>query len=102
MKLEDVILIDTRTNQPAASAVPVGSLFAVTDEGNIVERSNGSSWDSYSPGASDRISNAPLTTPSSPANGDLWVEASGSTPNRVVEVKLRDGGVTYTILTFTY
>lgn len=49
MKLEDVILIDTRANQPAATDVPVGTLFCVTDEDNIVERSNGTTWDTYSP-----------------------------------------------------
>jgi hypothetical protein len=51
MKLEDVILIDARADQPAATAVPVGTLFCVTDEGDIVERSNGTTWDAYSPSA---------------------------------------------------
>jgi hypothetical protein len=49
VKLEDVILIDIRADQPAATAVPVGTLFCVTDEGDIVERSNGTTWDAYSP-----------------------------------------------------
>lgn len=49
MKLEDVILINTRANQPAASDVPIGTLYAVTDEDNIIERSNGTTWDAYSP-----------------------------------------------------
>jgi hypothetical protein len=48
-RLEDVILIDTRGNQPAATTVSVGTLFCVTDEGDIVERSNGTTWDAYSP-----------------------------------------------------
>lgn len=50
MKLEEVILSpDTRANQPAATAVPVGTTYCVTDEGRIIERSNGTTWESYSP-----------------------------------------------------
>lgn len=47
-RLEDVILRDTRANQPAATDVPIGTLFGVTDEDNIIERSNGTTWDAYS------------------------------------------------------
>jgi hypothetical protein len=49
MLLESVILRDTRANQPAATAVPVGAFYYVTDE-NVIERGNGTTWDSYSPG----------------------------------------------------
>jgi hypothetical protein len=47
MNLEDVILRDTRANQPAANTVAQGSLFYVTDEG-IIERSTGAAWEAYS------------------------------------------------------
>lgn len=47
MKLQDVILRDTRVSQPAASAVAAGTLYCVTDESNIIERSNGSSWETF-------------------------------------------------------
>jgi hypothetical protein len=48
--LESVILTpDTRANQPAANTVAVGTLYCVTDEGDILERSNGATWDPYSP-----------------------------------------------------
>lgn len=42
-KLEDVIKANTRANQPLATAVAVGTLYYVTDEGEL-ERSNGTSW----------------------------------------------------------
>jgi hypothetical protein len=38
-----------------------------------------------------------LGTPAALANGDVWVEASGTTPDRTLALKVRDGGVTYTI-----
>ncbi len=44
----DVILLDTRANQPLATAVPIGTLYSVTDESNLIERSNGTTWDAYS------------------------------------------------------
>ena len=42
--LEDVIMRDTRANQPAAGAP--GRLYFVTDE-NVTERDNGSAWESF-------------------------------------------------------
>lgn len=41
-------LRDTRANQPSATGLE-GVLYCVTDEGNIIERSNGSAWQAYSP-----------------------------------------------------
>lgn len=46
-KLEDVIRRDTRANQPAATAVPTGTIYFVTDE-LVLERSNGTAWQSIS------------------------------------------------------
>lgn len=48
-KLEDVILRDTRANQPAATTVGAGTLYFVTDE-DVTERSSGTAWESYSGG----------------------------------------------------
>src|SRR5262245_10146928 len=39
----------TRAAQPAASAVVPGTLYCVTDEGNALERSDGTSWQPYAP-----------------------------------------------------
>ena len=47
--LSDVILRDTRANQPAANTVGAGTIYGVTDEGNILERSTGATWEPYSP-----------------------------------------------------
>jgi hypothetical protein len=47
MKLEDVILRDTRAAQPAANTVPIGTLYFVTDE-DVTERSDGATWETYS------------------------------------------------------
>jgi len=46
-RIRDIILRNTRASQPAANTVDVGTLYFVTDE-EVVERSNGTSWDSYS------------------------------------------------------
>lgn len=50
MLLEEVILRDTRANQPAANLVAEGSLYYVTDE-SVTERSNGLVWEDYSDSA---------------------------------------------------
>ena len=51
MNLENILLRDTRANQPAATDVAEGSLFCVTDEDDILEQSRASAWVSYSPAA---------------------------------------------------
>lgn len=47
MRLEDVILRGDRASQPAATTVPIGTLYYVTDE-TVTERSNGTVWQDYS------------------------------------------------------
>ena len=49
MNLEQALLRDTRANQPLATLAGTGALFCVTDEDNIVEQSDGSAWNPYSP-----------------------------------------------------
>lgn len=46
-RIEDVILRGTRAAQPAATTVAPGVLYFVTVE-NVLERSNGTIWESYS------------------------------------------------------
>lgn len=46
LQVSDIILRDTRANQPAATSVPVGTLYYVTDE-ETTERSNGTIWETY-------------------------------------------------------
>ncbi len=57
--LTDVIKRSTRALQPLASAVGQGTIYCVTDEGNILERSTGSVWQAYSPAPGQ----APVTAP---------------------------------------
>lgn len=49
MRLQDVVLRDTRANQPSFADVPPGTLFYVTDE-QVTERcaDDGLSWEDYS------------------------------------------------------
>lgn len=54
-RLQDFILVDTRANQPAASASNVGALFAVSDENYLIERSNGATWDQFGPVATGDV-----------------------------------------------
>jgi hypothetical protein len=39
----------TRAAQPLAADVTIGTIYCVTDEGDILERSTGAAWESYSP-----------------------------------------------------
>lgn len=43
----DNIQRGTRASQPLATAVVTGALYGVSDEAGVVERSNGSAWQSY-------------------------------------------------------
>jgi hypothetical protein len=68
--LESVIMRDTRANQPAATAVGVGTLYSVSDESGIVERSNGTTWDAFgSAGAGTGTVTGPVVS----VAGDLAV-----------------------------
>lgn len=82
MKLEDVILEpDTRGNQPAANSVPVGTLYCVSDESDIVERSDGASWVAYSPtgGGSGTVTNTGTLTNNTLLKGNGGVDVSSVT-----------------------
>ena len=49
MRIRDIHLIGERSEQPAANEVDVGVEFIVTDEGNLRERSNGTTWEPAAP-----------------------------------------------------
>jgi hypothetical protein len=44
--LTDAVRIGTRLEQPLATSVAVGTLYAVSDE-SLIERSNGTTWESF-------------------------------------------------------
>jgi hypothetical protein len=77
MKLEDVILRDTRANQPAANAVASGTLYFVTDE-LVTERSDGASWESYTDAGSGSIPETIFD-----AKGDIIAASAADTPAKV-------------------
>ena len=73
--LETVIRLGTRAAQPAADAVAVGTLYAVSDE-DLVERSNGTTWEAF--GGSGGLSQAEVELLLVPLEYDLG-EVSGAT-----------------------
>jgi hypothetical protein len=75
------VLRGNRASQPAAASVVVGCLYAVTDEGNIVERSTGAAWEAYSPdaGGGDVTASGPLTAGAVLVGGGTTVAAATST-----------------------
>lgn len=69
MNFSSLIQRGTRSGQPAAASVSVGTIYCVTDESRIQERSTGAAWESYCPAV---------------ASGPAWVAvtnaaASGTT-----------------------
>ena len=52
MNLEDILLVGTRASQPVATSVAEGTLYSVTDEGNLVEQSRAGAWITYAGGGS--------------------------------------------------
>lgn len=73
MKLDEVILRDTRANQPAAADTPAGALYYVTDE-EALERNSGSAWQSVS--AAGSFYGSPFTAP---VDGDFaWTNQGGA------------------------
>lgn len=63
MKLADITRRGTRSAQPPATTMPVGVLYCVTDEANILERSSGTVWQPYcaSGGSGGSLSWASIT-----------------------------------------
>jgi hypothetical protein len=53
-----IIKRGTRAAQPAATAVAAGTLYAVTDEDNLLERSNGTSWETSESASAVGINNS--------------------------------------------
>lgn len=51
--LQTVIATGTRALQSAVTAVPIGALYCVTDEGYIIERNTGAAWVQFSPQSVD-------------------------------------------------
>lgn len=83
-RLQDVIQRGTRASQPLATAVAVGTLYGVTDEGDIVERSNGSIWQAYSPSSSQTgtVVQVVNTQTGAEAHGTTTIPADDTIPQK--------------------
>ena len=92
-RLQDVILRGLSVDKPLATSVAPGTLYYSSDL-TIIERSDGAIWDSYSGGM--------VSTPTTPIEGQWWVEVTGVSPARIAALKVFDGGVTRTIASITY
>lgn len=90
-KLGEVILRDTRANQPAATAVADGTWYYVTDE-FITERSNGATWEDCSDGGPGGGITA-LTTDVTATGPGAAVATIAN--NAVTTVKINNDAVTY-------
>ncbi len=66
--LSAVIARGTRASQPAATALPAGSLYYVTDE-SVIERSSGSAWEAYSDTSDTGITQLTGDVTAGPGNG---------------------------------
>src|SRR5678815_2200057 len=76
--LATAIARGARGSQPAASAVSIGSLYCVTDEGNIVERSNGTTWQAFSPSGAGTVTNTGTLTSGKTIVGNGGVDVTVS------------------------
>src|SRR3990172_8363690 len=54
-RLQDVLLVGDRVSQPLATAVGVGTLYAVDDEGYLIEQSDGAAWVQYGPAGASSV-----------------------------------------------
>lgn len=48
-RLQDVLIIGIRADQPAAADVATGTLYAVSDEDFLIEQSDGAAWNQFGP-----------------------------------------------------
>lgn len=91
MKLEDIIKRSTRALQPAATTVPIGTLYFVTDE-SIIERSNGTIWQSYSGAAASGITELTGDITAGPGSGS---QAASIAANAVGTTEIANDSVTF-------
>jgi hypothetical protein len=88
----DIHLRGDRASQPAASASNEGYLYCVTDEDDVVERSDGATWESYSPtgSGSGTVTNTGALTSGKVIIGNAGVDVTISALTATV-VKMASG-----------
>lgn len=91
MRLEDIVLRGTRALQPLATAVPIGTQYHVTDE-SVTERSNGTTWQSYSGAAASGITQLTGAVTAGPGSGSQTATIAN---DAVTTAKIINDAVTY-------
>ena len=103
-RFQDLIQRGVRADQPLPADVSIGALYCITDEDDIIERNNGSAWESYSPaggGGSGDVSGPGASTDNAIArwsgtggdtllNSTPTVEDAGTLSNVTDPVALQD------------
>lgn len=79
--LSGVIQRGTRAGQPAATTVPVGTLYYVTDE-SVIERSSGSAWEAYSGVTVSKVVKIVKTLTGAVATGSTQLPEDDSIPQK--------------------
>src|SRR5436190_4943561 len=93
MLLQDVLLPpDTLSNRPAAAPSNNGFLYCITDQNNLLVRSNGTSWENYSSTISTGLTQLTGDVTAGPGTGSV---AATIAANAVTSGKILDANVTY-------
>lgn len=90
-RLQDVILLGIRADQPAATVVSVGTLYYVTDE-SVLERSDGTNWEEYSDTSGGGITQLTGAVTAGPGSGS---QAASIANDAITTLKILDKNVTY-------
>jgi hypothetical protein len=102
--------VDLGTSPALSGAVRLSDIAAITKRGHtgLVDLNllSGSlnDWDDTIVGSATGPTSilSSCVAPSSPVNGQWWVETSGTSPARVCAIKVKDGGTVRTIAELTY
>ena len=102
-KLPDVLLLDTRANQPVATSVSPGTLYSVTDEDNLIEQSDGTVWTQYGPTPNVVASGLVFIEETTPTGTSTSFSSLGSYRHLRIEYSARgDQAATSTLVGITF
>lgn len=85
-----------RADQPLPASAPIGAIYCITDEENILEYNTGAEWLPY--GLSlPAVLTVLAADPSSPVDGTGWFVLEGTSPTASLSFRTRVAGTTVTI-----
>lgn len=93
----DLIQRGTRASQPLATAVPIGTLYGVTDEVGVIERSSGSAWQSY--GAASHVIQVKNTETGAVSTGTTVIPTDDTIPQNTEGNEVMTLAITPTVTT---